>query len=146
MAKGGRKREPYAGTKVPWMQTQGHIIALLGKHGISDYRFVGLGSRGMIGLEFRWVPHPEQPGLTVRIVVPDVTDENRNARYRALYWYLKSKFEALQFGFVEFVREFLPYIVTGSGQTVYEVLGPRIAQALESGELPDVLALPPGEP
>jgi len=32
--------------------------------------------------------------VPVRLVIPNVTEDNRNQIYRTLYYYLKSKFEA----------------------------------------------------
>jgi len=52
--------------------------------------------------------------IGVKISIPDVSEKNINQLYRALFYYLKAKFESLTFGFVEeyneaFVKEFMEY-------------------------------------
>lgn len=60
--------------------------------------------------------------VSFRLIVNYKTDKERNQKLRALYWYLKAKIEAIQFGLVDLEQEFLPYLITGSGRTVYEEL------------------------
>ena len=58
-----------------------------------------------------------------RLQVDYKNDREKRQRLRALYWYLKAKIGAIQFGLVDLEREFLPYLITASGKTVYEELG-----------------------
>ena len=46
--------------------------------------------------------------------------------------------EAVEFGIVELEQAFLPYLLTGSGQTVYEEAKPRL-DALQAGDVPKLL-------
>jgi len=109
-----------------------------------------MGSEGRLILEFtnqvevnkQWVP------ASVRIVIPNITEKNRNQLHRALYYYLKSKMEALGFEFIEFVKEFFPYLVTrdnaGRPSTIYDYLGPQYKSALVSGQNHVLNLLPEG--
>lgn len=145
-----RKASPYANTTVNYAKTQGEIIELFDKYGIQDVRFTSLGSAGQLILEFtnmvevqkQWVP------ASVRIVIPNITDKNRNQMHRALYFYLKSKMEALNFEFVEFVKEFFPYLVTrdnsGRPTTIYDYLGSQYKLALANGQNHVLNLLPEG--
>jgi len=51
---------------------------------------------------------------------------------RGLYWYLKVKVEAVQLGIVELEQEFLPYLLTAKGTTVYDELGGAHIRLLEA--------------
>ena len=145
-----KKLSPYANTDVHYAKTQGEIIQLFSKYGIEDIRFTSLGSAGQLILEFtnlveinkQWVP------ASVRIVIPGITEKNRNQLHRALFYYLKSKLEALSFEFVEFVKEFFPYLVTRDNTeqatTIYEYLGPQYKLALASGQNHVLNLLPEG--
>ena len=61
--------------------------------------------------------------IAFRLEVAYDDERQKRQRLRALYWYLKAKIEAIQFGLVDLEREFLPYLITASGKTVYEELG-----------------------
>ena len=56
--------------------------------------------------------------------------------YRALFYYLKAKFESLTFGFVEeyneaFVKEFMPYLIADKqGRTVADIVLPKLNKAI----------------
>lgn len=139
---------PYADTKVHYLKSQGEIGALLSKNGVQDTRFTNLSSIGQLILEFtrpQMLPDGREIRPAVRILVPDINDDNRNQKHRLLYWFLKSKFEALEAGLVEFIEEFFPYMLVPHGDrvaTIYEVLGARYTQALASGQVPDLQLLP----
>lgn len=149
-SKSKEKPAPYANTTVHYAKTQGEIIELFDKYGIQDVRFTSLGSQGQLVLEFtQLVEVQEQPvPVSVRIVIPGVNEKNRNQLHRALYYYLKSKMEALSFEFVEFVKEFFPYLVTrdefGRPTTIYDYLGPQYKLALASGQNHVLNLLPEG--
>lgn len=144
------KPAPYANTTVHFAKTQGEIVELFDRYGIQDVRFTSMGSVGQLVLEFtylveiqkQWVP------ASVRIVIPHITEKNRNQLHRALFYYLKSKMEALTFEFIEFVKEFFPYLVTldnsGRPTTIYDYLGPQYKLALASGQNHVLNLLPEG--
>lgn len=90
---------------------------------------------GAVG--FRWSSRTTLPGeevleaglewngreIAFRLNVTYEDDQQRKQRLRALYWYLKAKVEAIMFGLVDLEREFLPYMLTASGETVFDELG-----------------------
>jgi hypothetical protein len=61
--------------------------------------------------------------VAFRLKVGYEDDQERKQRLRALYWYLKAKVEAIMFGLVDLEREFLPYLLTADGETVFDHLG-----------------------
>jgi len=144
------KPAPYANTTVHYAKTQGEIIELFDKYGIKDIRFTSLGSQGQLILEFTNMVEIQKQLVpaSVRIVIPNITEKNRNQLHRALFYYLKSKMEALSFEFVEFVKEFFPYLVTrdssGRPSTIYEYLGPQYKSSLASGQNHVLNLLPEG--
>lgn len=56
-------------------------------------------------------------------------DQKNRQRWRLLYLVVKAKLEAVQSGVVVFEEEFMPFIVTASGQTIGEYILPRLAAA-----------------
>ena len=86
---------------------------------------------------FRWASRTILPGedvleaglewkgreLAFRLSIQFEDERQRKQRLRALYWYLKAKVEAIQFGIIDLEQEFLPYLITASGETVYDHLG-----------------------
>lgn len=150
MPKAKANPAPYANTTVHFAKTQGEIVELFDRYGIQDVRFTSMGSQGQLILEFtNYVEVQKQPvPASVRIVIPGVTEKNRNQLHRALFYYLKSKMEALSFEFVEFVKEFFPYLVTldntGRPTTIYDYLGPQYKLALASGQNHVLNLLPEG--
>lgn len=133
----------YKTTKVNYMRTQAQIAELLSNIGISDHRFTFLNSQKQLILEFvkkEMINNEEQP-ISVKIVIPNIDEGNRNQLHRALFYYLKSKFESLEFGFLEFVQEFLPHLVFNN-QTVYEMMKPQLQLAYQTGSIHDFNLIP----
>ena len=133
------KLSAYKTTQVHWGKSQANICKLLSRHGVQDVRFTLLESQGSIICEFNYLGeidgHNTTFGVRVQVPIPSGRDAERlkNQAHRALFYYLKSKFEALSFGLVEFVKEFLPYLVipTKTGTTtVYEAMGAKMKQGL----------------
>ena len=132
------KSRAYRDTKVDSSKTESDIGKLLKKYGINERQFTDRGDKA----EFTFLKDMKvETGIVkvgVKIVIPNITDKNRNQLYRALFYYLKAKFESLDFGFVEehqeaFVKEFLPYlIVDKSGRTVTDLIIPKLHEAMRS--------------
>lgn len=78
--------------------------------------------------------------LAFRLRIEYADEKRRRQNLRALYWYLKAKIEAIEFGIVDLEQEFLPYMLAASGQTLYDELGgPQIPLlAAPQGEETDV--------
>lgn len=67
-------------------------------------------------------------------------------RWRALSLVIKAKLEAVEAGISEFEQEFLANIVLPDGTTVGDWMGPQVAAAYDSGQMPSALPqLPAGE-
>ena len=69
----------------------------------------------------------------------DAFDQAVRQRWRALALVLKSKLEAVETGIVSFESEFMAHLVLPSGETVGDVVGPRIAEAYRTGTTPALL-------
>jgi hypothetical protein len=62
-------------------------------------------------------------------------DQEERRIWRVLYYHMKSVFEAADTGVMEFRELMLPYVVTGSGRTVAEILVPRLDAIVSSSRL-----------
>lgn len=147
----------YRTTKVNWARTQGQIVELLEKKGIKDIQFTFLSAEkanqarvvteeGSSVLDTRFIIPYSPHGIGVRILVPNITEQNRNQTHRLLLWYLKSKFEAIDSGLVEVMQEFLAHLIVQDKQgriaTMYQIIGPQYQEALESGKQREIKMLP----
>ncbi len=148
---------PYQDTEVSFTRSMQSINKLLDKWNCNQKRWTELDEFFMVEFNIQYT-NPEDGkfvNATARIVVDLKLPEdflvrlNRAARLhrykktmaRGLFYYLKSKFESLAFGFVDILEEFMPYLlVPGDGPdgmvTVREVAIPRYKEALESGKMP----------
>lgn len=121
--------ENYRNTTVNWGKTQADIMKMLNKRGINDIQFTNISRETMArnGLEMKpntyaivlvfqkpeRMPDGTTGNIPVRILIPNIRqDDNRslNQFYRLLFWYLKSKFEAIDTGLVEFAEEFMAHL------------------------------------
>lgn len=143
MAKGDRK--PYEDTRVHWGQSLGSILGLLERYGCKGYQHTYLHDRELVVLQFVRVDTAGDDGTIpygVRIELPGVPAEGRerNRRYRVMFYYLKSKFEALEHGLVDFATEFLPYLMVGDGRggwtTMAQHVLPQYQTAIRDGRQP----------
>jgi len=143
-----RKLKSYKNTSVNWGKSQAQIGKLLDSAGISDVRFTFMQSQQSIICEFNY---PEEidgktMNIGVRIIIRIPEHKNpeqaKNQVHRALYYYLKSKFEALDFGLIEFMQEFMPHLIVhdkqGRTQTMYQMIAPQYEKGLISGEQKDI--------
>lgn len=53
-------------------------------------------------------------------------DQADRQRWRALYLVIRAKIEAVEAGIAVFEQEFLAYVVTDNGQTIGDILVPRL--------------------
>ncbi len=119
----------YAATSVSPGKTKEQIEGLLLRVDATGFRW---SSQVASGDSYTGTPGYEQleamlkwdsKTIGFRLQVDYTNEPQRRQRLRALYWYLKAKIEAIQFGLVDLEREFLPYLITSSGKTVFEELG-----------------------
>ena len=123
----------YAYTRVAPGKSKEQIEALLVRVGAVGFRWVShVGSNEVLEAGLEWKGRQ----LAFRLQVSFESGDERKQKLRALYWYLKAKVEAIEFGLVDLEQEFLPALLTSSGETVYEHLG---------GENMQILALPEGQ-
>ncbi len=156
----------YQNTSVNWARSQAQIMQYLEKQqGIKDVRFTNISwetaeGGGMVMKEDTYAIMIEFVRLTtldgdvsgkvpVRIIIPNVPsgdDKKRNQVYRLFFWYLKSKFEAVETGLVDFEQEFLPHLMikdkSGFVGTVWEMLKDPYKKLIGEGETDLLKALP----
>lgn len=154
----------YKNTSVNWSRSQSEIMNLLESRGAKDIRFTHISwetaEQGGLVMErdtyalmiefFRITTLEGGVGgkVPVRIIVPNIpqNEKFRNQAYRLVYWYLKSKFEAVETGLVEFEQEFLPHLMikdkSGFVGTMWQFLKKPYEAMIGSGETDLLKALP----
>ena len=136
----------YKSTQVNWGKSQASITKLLTLQGIQDVRFTFLQSQHSLICEFNYPTKIENKDVNVgvRIILPIPKDDEKakNQIHRALFYYLKTKFEALNFGLVEFIQEFMPHLLitepSGRKRTLYQIINPQYTEGLltkQQGEI-----------
>jgi hypothetical protein len=131
------KSKAYKNTKVDYVKSQVAISKLLNQNGVKDIQHSSYQDKAQIVFLKELKVEDKMMKVGVKISVPEVSEKNKNQLYRALFYYLKAKFESLTFGFVEeyneaFVKEFMPYLITDKqGRTVADIILPRLGKAIE---------------
>jgi len=111
--------DSYVRTAVAPHQSKADIEALLERVGATGFRWSSLvGVREILEAGLKVGTHH----VAFRLQVDFSSEKERKQRLRALYWYLKAKIEAIQFGLVDLEREFLPYLLTTENRTVFDEL------------------------
>jgi hypothetical protein len=116
----------YRDTPVNWMTTQGQITKMLHAQQIYDVQFTTISQvtaeqsglrmdKDTVAIMLVFQKHVKlddgrSGNIPVRIIVPNVREHQMNQYYRMIYWYLKSKFEAIDTGLVEFAEEFMAHL------------------------------------
>jgi len=134
----------YANTTVGAGRSKEQIELLLKKVGAIGFNWVSHipfkeDGEGIEGLEqlnamLRW----QSRKVSLRLSIRWVTDKQQRQNLRALYWYLKAKIEAIEFGIVDLEQEFMPYMLAPSGQTLYDELGGAHNRLLAAPVVPAV--------
>lgn len=123
-------------TSVPVQRTKAEIETTLTRYGATAF-MSGWNDRGQATIAFRMRQR------SIRFLMPEISVEAPSGRgrrasseqrqqqaersaWRSLLLLVKAKLEAVESGFTEFDEEFLPHIVTETGETVYERLRERI--------------------
>lgn len=140
---------PYEQSPVDVGRTQEQIKKLLGRHNVVATRFTSFPAHAL--MEFvrkdpdtgRLIPYrvTVRPKAAGKQRAGSCTlDQAERQVWRVVYWWLKSKLEAIQFGLLEFEQEFLPYLLLddGSGRrdTVDHIFFERLAGRLASSNDP----------
>lgn len=116
MTRRGSALQSYVQTAVPPHKSKEQVEELLQRVGAIGFRWSSFQGRETLEAGLKW----EEGRIAFRLVVDYEDDQERKQKLRALYWYLKAKVEAIQFGLVDLEQEFLPYMLTPSGRTVFE--------------------------
>jgi hypothetical protein len=139
---------PYDRTPVAVEASQRQIKKLLEKFNVKAVRFTSFPSYAL--LEFlrevedkKYVPYRVTVKPQVRDWAKNTSSELDRAErqvWRVVYFWLKSKLEAIEFGLVEFEQDFLPYMLiqdnAGHEETVARVFFERLAGRISSPEDP----------
>lgn len=154
-------RDPYSDTEVPVEKSQQDIKRLLEANGVKASRFTYYQTSALV--EFVLLG-PDKQELAYRIAVDrkrlpppkkltqHYIDQRVRQMWRLLYWWLKAKFEAIQFGLVEKETEFLPFMMVrgeqGQATTMAGLVMPRIAAGVMDPSDPfgGIKPLPPPRP
>ena len=143
-----RLQTPYETTQVPVDKSQAQIRTLLNTHKVEVIRFTSFPAYALI--EFGRRATKESPLIGYQLTITprlgnfntdpiNAADKAERQVWRVAYWWFKSKFEALDFGLVEFEQEFLPYImlnVGGKQSTVAQAFFENMAGRLRSPDNP----------
>jgi len=140
MTRDHRPARRYAeGTSVDVAKSRMEIEQLLAKHGAGQ---VLIGSDSVRRTGFVGFTLQERQ---YRLLVPPRESKARDEqqidreRWRALVLLLKAKLEVVASGMVTAEQEFLAYMVLPNGSTVGAEIAPRIAEAYETGSMPNLL-------
>lgn len=134
----------YKQTQVNWGKSQAQICKLLEEQGIQDTRFSFLQSKNELICEFNYPTKfdNKEAVVGIRIIWPMLQNRDlekaKNQTHRALFYYLKSKFVALNYGVTEIIKEFMAHLVVldkqGNSRTLYQIISPQYQKALITGE------------
>lgn len=157
---------PYTTTDVPVSKSQGAIEELLRRRGAVATRVTHLIAEGAT-IEFVMKIDGQPRAYRIRVKRPEkqvkallrsqyggtrkvseaAWDRLDRATWRAAYWYIKSRFEAVEFGLVDTEEAFLSNLVLGTGtqsSTVAEMVKARmIGLSAGGGGDPFAGMLPP---
>ena len=138
------KEPPYRDTEVPYTRTKGEIELLLKTYGVKGVRWTSIEGRDDV-LEFLAEPiiRGFKKAITITVSPPHIIiqkkikgqvrdTENLDQEYRLLFYWIKSKIEAITWGLSTIEREFLSQITTAlpDGRTVSvgDIIEERIAE------------------
>jgi len=110
--------QSYINTSVAPGKTKDDIEHLLQRVGADAFRWSSMAGHETLEASLEWGGRR----VAFRLSIDYEDDRQRKQKLRALFWYLKAKIEAIQFGLVDLEHEFLPYLLTASGRTVFEDL------------------------
>lgn len=152
----------YKNTAINWGKSQADIMKLLEKYDIRETRFTNINYTTALGaglemekgtvavmLEF-FKTTQVSTGLggriPIKIIIPNIPDDDKskNQAFRIFYWYLKTKFEAVDSGLVEFEEEFMPHIALGKASpfgNMYQAFKQNILPRIIGGESADISLL-----
>ena len=139
---------PYYGTTKSVEATQADIQHLLYKHGAQGTRWTEVPDQNLYEVEFLFpTPTEDRSKQTLMFRVRPTVLKKKDgsphpeATMRLVYWWLKTKLEAVTYGLRSIEEEFLAEVVhhlpSGEEATVGEILIPKIfgGDLIEAGDL-----------
>ncbi len=156
----------YKNTNVSYLNSQSQIMKMLNARDIIDIQFSSISHETALEGGLKMEPDTyaimllfqksEQIGdnkagkIPVRVIIPNILvgdSRSLNQYYRVLYWYLKTKFEAIDTGLVEFAEEFMAHLQIKDSRgfitRVWDTFKGGYYKALESGNQGGANMLPP---
>jgi len=137
----------YSDTSVSVERTQSQLGKLLEKHNALGYQFTSDLAGGQFQLRFQLETEVDNNRLKVMVQLSIPRGEegaDQRANMRALYWFLKSQLEAIEFGIVKAADVFLPFIEitlpSGATGTIKDAIKPAMKNITGGG----LLQLPEG--
>jgi len=154
----------FASTSVSLEKSMAEVDRILGVHGVRESRYThrrpehspkseydkAPETRGSVVYEFVYPGKGAEERRGVRVTVhyqPEIGKRGGQAGTtaemagRALYWFLKAKFDSIDYGIEAFDVAFMPHLVTAIGETFAE-RPLLIAEATSRPESIGMLALP----
>lgn len=126
----------YYGTKVVISKSQEAIKKFLNKFGLQGTRFTDYKNVGVI--EFILLKNGKEMAFRFKYDLPEKEMHKRQV-YRALFYYLKNRFLAIEFGITTVEKEFLQELVLklpdGTTSTVKEIVEQQLNQLEYISEL-----------
>jgi hypothetical protein len=123
------KKLAYYRTKVPIFKTQNEIRTILQKFNLQGIRFTEYQNMGII--EFILLKNDKELMFRFKYNLPE-SESLKQQVFRALYYYLKNRFMAIEFGIVTIEKEFLQELVlklpNGSTTTIKEMMADRVLE------------------
>ncbi len=141
-----KKKAPYQNTSVDFQKSQQQITRLLEAYGCEGVQWTTLFKPPQV--EVKFVLETEIEGSKKKIAIkmkpPVFVKRSRSGKHvanlnqslRLLYWYLKTKLEAISFGLVSVEHEFLSDIVYQLPDGTEKTIGEVMVKELGSSDMP----------
>ena len=121
------KKLSYYRTNVPIYKTQNEIRSILMKFNLNGIRFTEYQDIGII--EFILLKDNKELMFRFKYELPK-KESLKQQVYRALFYYLKNRFMAIEFGITTIEKEFLQELVlklpNGTTSTIKEIVGDKV--------------------
>lgn len=123
-------------SQVPQSKTRMEIETLLEKWGCSKVGILADHETNEVEVQFFWKQDDRTwaARFSVNLAPDNVCDTQRQqemdsrGKMRALLYYLRSAFSAVDVGIITAEQVFLPWLVTGTGETVGQALLPKLRE------------------
>lgn len=132
----------YETTEVPVIKSQLKIREMIMKHGGFGIAFISeRDPQGKVhsseGFHAKVLIDKRPYAVKVMAKVKPARDIEQEERriWRVLFHHMKSVFESADSGVMEFRELMLPYMVNSTGQTIAEMILPRIDQSLDASRI-----------